>query len=371
MSNHPFQPEHFDKALKEQLFPNIESQLTQHFGQVVAHIHHENLLDSLVIALMERRTPIIAAAVTSVLMMNPESLALRALNQTVDVTALLYRSTDAEASFAKECGRKLYDELNQHVKDASDASLRDYLTRLLYRTLFQKDPRSREWIKENFLTYDPLGSSGGGASLGYVDHHMLVILNFIGLDNQLIRERARQVLDIQMAHDTADHRMIALLSQQPEFDMEYLVKIAKILGRPEDEFNKVKPTAPAILSALGDLLVQNGKFDQGDEIAACINGLHGTPLETRLIKVSETALVKTTAADLLLDFIEKTRNSCSERLKVLYQRNMLTAEQIGSRLRSTRDLNFAVKYSAFPVAELLEHAPESLREQKLGTDLGL
>lgn len=351
-----------DAAIEKLFYPDIEWVFEQNFEGAVAHIYEVDKAEYIASALLERRTPIIAKAVLRLLQLAPESLSIRLLNQTVDITTTLYKSSDAAEQFPVDCGRTLYDELNHFTSTNPGGSVREHLTRLLYRTLFQKAPESRQWIRDNFLSYDPMDLTSMSQSLGLIDGKMLVIMNYIGLDNQLIRDRAREVLDVQLAQGAADPQLVLLLSGQPEFDMAYLTKVAEHFYKPNETRVMMQQSNNNHLRVLGDALIANAQVDQVEEIGQCMKAIAG---------MDPALLPGRSGGDLLLDFVAHTCPSNSARLAALYRRNILTAEQIGPRLNTNKELDFAVRHSNFKLLDLLPHAPETVQAGRLEHDIGL
>ncbi|MDT8925422.1 hypothetical protein RBE51_21740 [Pseudomonas taiwanensis] len=350
-------------ALEQMLYPDIESLIEDDFEGAVEHLKATEQAEYLVSALLERRTPIIAKAVLRLLQLAPDVLSIRLLNQTVDITTTLYKSSDAAEHFPEDCGRTLYDELNHFTSANPEGSVREHLTRLMYRTLFQKAPESRQWIRDNFLSYDPMDLTSMSQSLGRIDEKMLVIMNYIGLDNELIRDRAREVLDVQLGQGAVDPQLVLLLSGQPEFDMTYLAKVAEAFNKPNETRVLMQQSNNNHLRTLGDALIVNAQVDQADEIGQCMKAIAG--MDPALL------LPGRSGGDLLLDFIEYTRSDNSARLAALYSRNILTAEQIGPRLKSTKELDFAVRHSNFKMLDLLPYTPETVQAGRLEHDIGL
>lgn len=351
-----------DSAIEKLFYPDIEWVFEQDFEGAVAHIYEADKADYIANALLERRTPIIAKAVLRLLQLAPETLSIRLLNQTVDITTTLYKSSDASEHFPRDCGRTLYDELNHFTNTTPDGSLSEHVTRLMYRTLFQKAPESRQWIRDNFLSYDPLDLTSMSQHLGRIDGKMLVIMNYIGLDNQLIRDRVREVLDVQLGQGSADPQLVLLLSGQPEFDMAYLAKVAETYHKPNETRVMIQQSNNNHLRVLGDALIANAQVDQVEDIGQCLKAIAG---------MDPSWLPGRSGGDLLLDFIHHTSSNNSKRHADLYQRNILTAEQIGSRLNTTKELDFAVRYSNFKMLDLLPHAPETVQAGRLEHDIGL
>ncbi|AYG48091.1 hypothetical protein DV532_27825 (plasmid) [Pseudomonas sp. Leaf58] len=363
MTQSPFQfATRLDAALEKLFYPDIEWVFEQDFEGAIAHIHDTEKPEYITNVLLERKTPILARAVLRLLQLAPDTLSLRLLNQTVDITTTLYNSSDAAEHFPVECGRTLYDELNHFTSTNPGASVREYLTRLLYRTMFQKAPESRQWIRDNFLSYDPMDLTSMSQSLGRIDGRMLIIMNYIGLDNQLIRDRAREVLDVQLAQGAADAQLVLLLSGQPEFDMTYLAKVAEHYYKPNEPRVMMQQSNNNHLRVLGDALIANAQVDQVEDIGLCIKAIAG---------MDPSLLPGRSGGDLLLDFIQHTSTNNSKRHAALYQRNILTAEQIGPRLNTNKELDFAVRHSNFKLLDLLPHAPETVQAGRLERDIGL
>jgi hypothetical protein len=351
------------RALEDQHFPEIELALAESMDSAIDDIVDMDIPERLVAALLERRTPHIAQGVLRLLQRAPETFSVCLLNQTVDMTTLAFHSSDAKDFFEEECGATLYRELSKFRSTPSSGSTRDFLTRLLYRTLFQKAPESKQWIRENFLSFDPLDEASRGQSFGKFDAGMLVILNYIGLDNQMIRERSREVLDVQIHQGgVPDHQWALLLWGQPEFDLEYLARTATALNNSVSTFVAERKKGDTIIERLGDALVENAQVDQVERIRQCMKAIAG---------MDAPSLAERSGGDLLLDFASHARGDSSARMAKLLQRNILTAEQVGPRLNSTKDLNFALRHGNLSMVDLLTHAPETLRAARLEHDLGL
>ena len=351
-----------DAAIEQLFYPDIEWVFEQDFEGTVAHIYEADKAEYIASALLERRTPIIAKAVLRLLQLAPESLSIRLLNQTVDITTTLYKSSDAPEHFPKDCGRTLYDELNHFTNTNPEGSVSEHVTRLMYRTLFQKAPESRQWIRDNFLSYNPMDIGSMTQALGRIDEKMLVILNYLGLDNELIRDRAREVLDVQLANNTSDPQLVLLLSGQPEFDLTYLAKVAQMFNQPSETRQIIKQSNERHLRAFGDALVANAQVDQVVEIGQCMKAIAG---------MDPALLPGRSGGDLLLDFVAHTRPANSACLAALYKRNILTAEQIGPRLNTNKELDFAVRHSNLQMLDLLPHTPETVQAGRLEIDIGL
>jgi len=357
MTQSPFRyATRLDAAIEQLFYPDIEWVFEQDFEGAVAHIYETEKPEYITNALLERKTPILARAVLRLLQLAPETLSIRLLNQTVDITATLYKSSDAPEHFA------LYDELNHFTSTNPEGSVREHLTRLMYRTLFQKAPESRQWIRDNFLSYDPLDLTSQSQGLGQIDGSMLVILNYIGLDNQLIRDRAREVLDVQLGQGYGDPQLVLLLSGQPEFDLTYLAKVAAPYQKPNETRAMMQASNNNHLRALGDALVANAQVEQMEEIGQCMKAIAG---------MDPALLPGRSGGDLLLDFVAHTRPANSACLAALYKRNILTAEQIGPRLNTNKELDFAVRHSNLQMLDLLPHTPETVQAGRLEIDIGL
>jgi hypothetical protein len=335
-----------------------------HFPRETIEIVIQQQLECYVITgMVSTASPVMADAVHRMLMATPEKLSLLTLNENARILSLLYRSSPED--FAGDCSEDLYNQLTAFRKEQPKGSVDDFLLRFTYRTLFSKARASREWIKTNFLEFDPLHESQAqlDSSLTYyLDASILPILNFIGLDNTLIRDRIREVLDAQMKGVDCAYPLLSILSEQPEFDMEYLRKAVRYTLPPNGKMTDLARTA-RIQIELGEYLVKNAKLDDTQIIRDCAQAL--------LPEMAHLTDANLSGGRLLMEFAAKAVGNQRDLQQHIYRRPDITAADIGPCLHSQAAINFAMKHVKFKLEDLLEYVHDDLKESQLGQDLGL
>lgn len=350
-------------SLKSQDFDGFAHSF-HHFPRETIELVIEHQLESyLITGMMSEPSAVMADAVYRMLMAAPEKLSLLTLNENARILSLLFRSQPD--AFAADCGEDLCAKLTAFRNEDPQGDIDDYLLRYTYRKLFSWSRASRDWIKTNFMEFDPLHQSQEQihSQLSYyLDASILPILNFIGLDNTLIRDRIREVLDVQMTGSECAYPLLSILSGKPEFDMEYLRKAIRYTLLPNGKVNDLARTS-RIQNELGEYLVKNAKLDDPQLIRDCA--------EVLLPEMAPLTESDVGGGRLLMDFASKAIGNQNGLRLYLYRRPDITPADIGPSLHSQAAINFAMKHVNFKIEDLLEYVRDDLKESQLGQDLGL
>lgn len=350
-------------SLKSQDYEGFANTFHHFPSEAIEIVIQQQLECYLITGMMSTASPVMADAVHRMLMATPEKLSLLTLNENARILSLLFRSNPED--FAGDCGEDLCNQLTAFRKEKPKGSIDDFLLRFTYRTLFAKARASREWIKTNFLEFDPLHESQAklDSTLSYyLDASVLPILNFIGLDNTLIRDRVREVLDAQMKGGDCAYPLLSILSEQPEFDMEYLRKAVLYTLAPNGKVTDLARTS-RIQIELGEYLVKNAKLDDIQIIRDCALAL--------LPEMAHLPDADLSGGRLLMEFAGKAAGNQRGLQQIIYRRPDIGAADVGPCLHSQAAINFAMKHVNFKLEDLLEHVRDDLKESQLGQDLGL
>ncbi|WP_410951720.1 hypothetical protein [Pseudomonas sp. S1(2024)] len=353
-------PERFDEALEAHFLPDLGEILTCEFDTALDYIVKANKPVELAIAFLGSPSLILAKAVLHLLKRLPESPSIVLLNQAV-YSAFHAYFPETPHAFERKFGEQLHHHVRSFREQNPDKPTLEFFTATLYGNLFRLAPDSRTWIADNFLSFSPLDPSACAQGMSSIEA-MSSILNAVGLDNLVIRERARQVLDAQIANAVVNPQFVYLLVNQPEFDTLYLAKLARYL-REENPYSQLAlQDNEETLSKLARVFVSDAPLEQVEEIRAALMALCGDVYPLRPDQKG---------ANLLMDFATASPMASKAVLTTLYRRQILTPAEIGPRLKTVKDLNFASMHSRIPVHDLLNHAPESLQALHLEHEIGL
>jgi hypothetical protein len=353
--------ERLDKALSTHFFsPQLCDILTRECDAAIDHIVEADKPDELAIAFLGRPSPIVAKALLQVLERMSESPSIAVLNKAVYAAFHAYFPESPHA-FERRFGVQLHHDVRAFREQNLDKPTLEFFTATMYGNLFRLAPDSRTLIAENFLSFSPLDPSACAQGMSSIEA-MSSTLNAAGLDNLVIRQRAREVLDVQIDNAVVNPQFVYLLVNQPEFDTLYLAKLARYL-REEDPYSQLAlQDNEETLRKLARVFVLNARLDQVDEIRAALTALCGDEYTLRPDQ---------DGANLLMDFATASPMASKAVLTALYRRKILTPAEIGPHLLTLKDLSFASRQSRLPVHELLSHASESLQALHLEHEIGL
>ncbi|MDT8924674.1 hypothetical protein RBE51_17845 [Pseudomonas taiwanensis] len=353
--------ERIDEALGTHYFSSqLCDILTREYDAAIDHIVETDHPEELAIAFLALPSPIVAKAMLQVLKRMPESPSIVLLNKAVYAA---FHAYFPESPHAFECrfGGQLHHDVRVFRKLNLDKPTLGFFTTRMYENLFRMAPEARAWIADNFLSFSPLDPSACAQGLFGIEA-MSGTLNAAGLDNLVIRKRAREVLDDQIANAVVNPQFVYLLVDQPEFDTLYLAKLARFLR----EENPYSPLAlqdnEETLRKLARVFVSNAPLQQVEEIRSALTALCGDEY---------TVSQDQDGANLLMDFATASPMASKAVLALLYRRKILKPAEIGPHLLTLKDLKFASSQSHLPVHELLTHAPESLQALHLEHEIGL
>ncbi|AYG48258.1 hypothetical protein DV532_28755 (plasmid) [Pseudomonas sp. Leaf58] len=353
--------ERIDEALGTHYFsPQLCDILTREYDAAIDHIVEADKPEELAIAFLGSPSPIVAKAMVEVLKRMPESPSIALLNKAVYAAFHAY-FPESPYAFERRFGGQLHHDVRSFLEQNIDKQTLGFFTATLYGNLFRLAPDSRTWIAENFLSFSPLDPNACAQGLSSIEA-MSSTLNAVGLNNLVIRERSREVLDVQIANAVVNPQFVYLLVGQPEFDTLYLAKLARYL-REEDPYSPLAlQDNEETLRKLARVFVSNAPLQKVDEIRATLTALCGDEFTVRPDR---------DGANLLMDFATASPMASKAVLALLYRRKILTPAEIGPHLLTLKDLSFASRLSRLPVHELLTHAPESLQALHLEHEIGL
>lgn len=352
------------RAIVEHDYPTVERELINTPKETSAVTITGNLASYFIAAMVETQSSIMANAWLSALKFFSEELSIATINNAVYIIATDFRS-DRERfgqGFGQNFAGKVVNALSpQTGLDANGDNCDLVILKLVYRTLFQHAPDSRHWIRENFLTIDPLSTFMlGSDSFCYCTNKILPILNHVGITPDVLQDRVREILDSQFAVNRGSARLLQFAGGTEYFDNTYFLKVINLqLRLPGVEQGNER-------RALIRNFLSFANFNDHESVQACMQALlkPGDSLNPQQGQ---------TTGDSLLSFIALEDNGTVGHIfrKKLYERNFLTAKEIGPHITTPNHLKYALEQSGVGRQELLNFVSEDLRVSRLEADLGL
>jgi hypothetical protein len=351
------------KAIVEHDYPAVERELLNAPQESSTATITGNLASHFIAAMIETQSCIMANAWLSALRFFSEQLSIATINNAVYVIASDFRS-DRE-QFKHYFGHKFDAQVANALSpeaglDANKDTSDQVILKLVYRTLFRLAPESRHWIRDNFLTINPLSTFMlGKDTFSYCASNMLPILNYVGITPDVLQDRVREILDAQLAVNKGSSRLLLLAAGTDHFDNAYFLKVINLqLSQPgSDKSNDRR--------FLTRTLLKSANLSDHESVQACIQALltPGCLLNTQGLTTGES----------LLSLIALEANGTASHIlrKQLYDRHLLTAKEIGPYITTPTHLKYALEQSGVSKDELLNYVNEDQRAHRLEADLGL
>lgn len=351
------------RAIVEHDYPTVERELVNTPQEISAITITDNLASYFVAAMVETQSSIMANAWLSALKYFSEELSIATINNAVYIIASDFKS-DRER-FGKGFGQQFANQVVNALSpqtglDANGDNCDLVILKLVYRTLFRNAPDSRHWIRENFLTINPLSTFMlGSDSFCYCTNKVLPILNHVGITPDILQDRVREIMDAQFAVNRGSARLLQFAGGTEHFDNAYFLKVVNLhLSLPGAQQGNERRAL--IRNFLG-----SANLKDHASVQACIQALlkPGDSLNTEGLTTGES----------LLSFIALEDNRTASHIfrKKLYERHFLTAQEIGPHITSPKHLQYALEQSGVEREELLNYVSEDLRVTRLEVDLGL
>lgn len=359
------------KALTTRDYAALEELLAHPHGVRPDDLRDDSLGHFLIAAMLESESPAIAKAVLNAHYDPGGCFLLDSINAP---SALLLMEAKAHPNFIGHAfGQKVKEHLDdgeakvQKIASEREKSIAraDSFLNVVYQSLQDLCPQIAEIaITNSFMVHSPLAQIPKGSRYPGTFEFNHRLLRSLGVSDEVIRLRNREIIDTQLSIGTPDKFVLSLCQGTDKFDFEYLVK----LMRHESKSFKKSGVITAKDGARRDIALHLASvcpWDQPKLLAEAVRCITPKALQSVSSGASSSEIMGA-----LIDQIESP-TVIAMLIRKVADNHQACAKDIAPLIRSARDFDYVRDLGRFDLHDLMENAQPSILAHQLETDLGM
>lgn len=238
---------------------------------------------------------------------------------------------------------------------------------VLYGDLQRLAPQAGQVIVDSFMTYAPSVDGKNTSNFPGAHQFSYELLKTLGVPDDVIRLRNREVLDEQMSLGMRpDKFVLAMCQDQKQYDFEYLTIVTEFQMKGANSKAVIQTQDADGRRDAAIYLAKVYPWDQPGLLARYVKALIPSALKSHDMASTDSVFLMKT----LIDRIESP--SIQHMLiRGLTDNPFISGQQIGGLLTSLKDFQYVRDSGKFILRDVLENAPSSIQAQQLESDLGL